>query len=134
MGRILGVGTDVVVISDLQRRMTRTPGLEERVFAPEESAFCRAAARPAQHFAARFAAKEAVLKALGTGWGNGVEFRDVVVVRDSRGTPSVRLEGETAARLREVQGRVHLSLSHAGDTALAVAIIEGGEEHHGGDT
>jgi len=134
MGRIEGVGTDVVSIADFQRRLDRTPGLEERVFAPEESAYCRSMARPAQHYAARFAAKEAVLKALGTGWGEGVEFRDVVVVRGPRGVPLVRLEGGAAARMEGRRARLHLSLSHAGDTAMAVAILETWEDEDGGDS
>ncbi|MBP7126295.1 holo-ACP synthase [Myxococcota bacterium] len=134
MGRILGVGTDVVTIPDFERRMERSPGLEQSVFAPEESAYCRSMARPAQHFAARFAAKEAVLKALGTGWAEGVDFRDVVVVRDARGAPSVRLEGGAAARLEGRSARVHLSLSHAGETAMAVAVLEAGEDRDGGDS
>lgn len=134
MGRILGVGIDLVDIPGLQRRMDRSPGLEQRIFAPEESAYCRSMARPIQHFAARFAAKEAVMKALGTGWAEGIEFRDVVVVRDARGAPAVRLQGEAAARLMGQGARVHLSLSHAGDTAMAVAVIEAREDRDGGDS
>lgn len=125
---VRGIGTDVVVISDLDRRMQRSPGLEQRVFDPAESAFCRAAASPPQHFAARFAAKEAVLKALGTGWGNGVDFHDVVVVRGPDGAPSVDLRGEAARRVADVRGRVLISLSHAGDTAVAMAVFESREE------
>ena len=124
---VRGIGTDVVVISELELRMQRSPGLEERVFDPSESAFCRAAARPAQHFAARFAAKEAVLKALGTGWGNGVDFHDVVVVRGPDGAPSAELRGEAARRVSDAGGRVLISLSHAGDTAVAMAIFESTE-------
>jgi holo-[acyl-carrier protein] synthase len=121
---VRGVGTDIVVIEDLRRRMERTSGLEEKVFAPSESAYCRSMAHPFQHFAARFAAKEAVMKALGTGWGSGVDFRDIVVVREPDGAPSVALTGEAARRVAAARGRVHLSLSHAGDHAVAFVIVE----------
>jgi len=121
---VRGVGTDIVVIEDLRRRMERTTGLEERVFDPAESAYCRSMAHPFQHFAARFAAKESVMKALGTGWGAGVEFRDVVVVRDPDGAPKVALLGEAARRVAAAQGRVHVSLSHSGDHAVAFAVFE----------
>ncbi len=121
---VRGVGTDIVVIEDLRRRMERTSGLEERVFDPSESAYCRSMAHPFQHFAARFAAKEAVMKALGTGWGQGVEFRDVVVARVPDGAPVVELSGEAARRVAEAGGRVLVSLSHAGDHALAFAVFE----------
>jgi len=121
---VRGVGTDIVVIEDLRRRMERTSGLEEKVFDPSESAYCRSMAHPFQHFAARFAAKEAVMKALGTGWGSGVDFRDIVVARGPDGAPSVELKGEAARRVAAARGRFHLSLSHAGDNAVAFAVLE----------
>jgi holo-[acyl-carrier protein] synthase len=121
---VRGVGTDIVVIEDLRRRMERSPGLEEKVFAPSESAYCRSMAHPFQHFAARFAAKEAVMKALGTGWGSGVDFRDIVVERSPDAAPTVALNGEAARLVAASRGRVHLSLSHAGDHAIAFVIVE----------
>ena len=129
---VRGVGTDIVVIEDLRLRMERSPGLEQKVFDPGESAYCRSMARPFQNFAARFAAKEAVMKALGTGWGAGVDFADIVVVRGAEGAPTVELKGEAARRVLAASGRVHVSLSHAGEHAVAFAVFEAQEElHHG---
>lgn len=121
---IRGVGTDIVVIEDLRRRMERSTGLEGKVFDPAESAYCRSMARPFQHFAARFAAKEAVMKALGTGWGSGVDFLDIVVTRGPEGAPGLELRGEAARRVASEDGRLHLSLSHAGDHAVAFVVFE----------
>lgn len=124
---VAGIGVDIVVVQDLRRRMERSAGLEERVFDPAESSWCRGMADPWQHFAARFAAKEAVMKALGTGWSGGVGFRDIVVVRDAEGPPRVELRGEAGRRVASADGRVSISLSHAGGTAIAFAVFETGE-------
>lgn len=121
---VVGVGTDIVVVDDLHRRMDRTPGLEDRVFDPAESAFCRTMADPWQHFAARFAAKEATMKALGTGWGDGVDFRDIVVVRDLDRPPRLDLRGGAAQRAGALGGRASLSLSHAGGLAIAFVVLD----------
>lgn len=121
---VAGIGVDIVDVQDLRRRMARSPGLEERVFDPSESAWCRGMAEPWQHFAARFAAKEAVMKALGTGWSGGVAFRDIVVVREGEGPPTVALHGEAGRRVEAAGGRVTISLSHAGGTAIAFAVYE----------
>lgn len=128
---IRGVGTDIVVVDDLRRRMERTPGLEARVFDPSESEYCLSMADPGQHFAARFAAKEAVMKALGTGWSEGVVFGDIVVVRSGDGAPAVETRGEAGRRVREASGRLHLSMSHAGGLAIACAVFETEEDGHG---
>lgn len=124
---IAGIGVDIVDVADLRRRMERSPDLEARVFHPEESVWCRGMAEPWQHFAARFAAKEAVMKALGTGWSQGVAFRDIVVVREGDGPPVVELHEEAARRVAAVGGRVAISLSHAAGTAVAFAVVETGE-------
>jgi len=122
---ILGIGTDLVVVSDLRRRMERTPEIVDRAFDPAEVEYCRRMADPAPHLAARFAAKEAVMKALGTGWGKGVGFQDIVVVRDGDEAPTVTLRGVAADLLGRIGGRVRLSLTHAGDLAVAFAVVDG---------
>lgn len=111
-----GIGIDLLEIDRLERALTRRPRLAERLFTPGELEYAAAHARPAQHLAARFCAKEAVAKALGLrGWA----FRDVEVVAGD-GAPSVRLTGTPAAR---AAGRdVAVSLTHTGTTAAAVAI------------
>jgi holo-[acyl-carrier protein] synthase len=121
-----GLGVDIVEIDRMREALRRHPRMKERLFSDEERAYCEARNKPEIHYAMRFAAKEAVLKALGTGF-SGVRFRDVEVVRDERGRPVPRLTGK-AAEFAEAAGVVemHLSLSftHTNAVASAVAITE----------
>lgn len=99
----------------------------DRVFTPDEIAYCEASRkRSAEHFAARFAAKEAVLKALGTGWRDGIAWTDIEVRRNPAGAPSIRLGGE-ARRLAEARGITGwlLSISHTSSLAQASVIATG---------
>jgi holo-[acyl-carrier protein] synthase len=88
-------------------------------------AYCRQKASPAIHFAARFAAKEAFLKSLGIGLGMGVALKDIAVVNDDRGKPDLVLYGE-ARRMIDERGirRMHLSLTHTAESAVAMVILE----------
>lgn len=97
-----------------------------RLFTPAEAARCRASRSSAESFAARFAAKEAFFKALGTGWGRGVAWTEVEVVSAPSGAPSLRLHG-AAARAAAERGvtRTHLTLTHTGEVAGAYVILEG---------
>jgi holo-[acyl-carrier protein] synthase len=115
---LLGVGIDLLEIERLERALERHPRLAERLFTESERAYASARARPAQHLAARFCAKEAVAKALAMpAWS----FRDVEVV-GSDGPPEVRLHGTTARRAQELGVRVSVSLTHSRRDAAAVAI------------
>ena len=118
-----GIGVDLLEISRMKRAMERTPRLITRVFTDEEQAYCMRTSRPAQHFAARFAAREAVLKALGTGFSQGVGFKDVSVGRDDAGRPFAILTGR-AAEIAAEQGvqEVALSLSYTHEVAMANAV------------
>lgn len=112
------VGIDVLEIERLERALERRPRLAERLFTDAERRYAADRARPGQHLAARFCAKEAVAKALGLeGWA----FRDVEVVAEG-GRPSVRLSGMAAARARVLGVRVDVSLTHSRRDAAAVAI------------
>ena len=119
-------GVDLVHVPRLRAAMEGQTRFEEEVFTEGERAYCRGRADPYPHFAARFAAKEAVLKALGRGlFGEGVDrsLRDIEVVRDGGGPPSVRLSGTVLARATRLGlGTAALSLSHDGDTALASVV------------
>jgi holo-[acyl-carrier protein] synthase len=118
---IVGVGVDVVEIDRFAASLARRPRLAERCFTPDEAAYCSSRAYPSQHFAARFAAKEAVGKALGIGM---TRWREVEVVR-GRGAPTVRLHGRYAARAEELGvSRIHISLTHGRDSAIAYAVAE----------
>ena len=114
-----GVGLDLLEVDRLERALRRRPRLEERLFSEDERRYAAARARPAQHLAARFCAKEAVAKALGLrGWS----FRDVEVVATAA-APEVRLSGAAAARAHELGARPAISLTHTGATAGAVAVL-----------
>ncbi len=123
---IYGIGTDLVELERFQKVLHRRgPAFERRVFTPAEMTHCRQSAKPVQSLAARFAAKEAVMKALGVGWGP-VGWTDIEVATDPRGRPDVQLRGKArdlAARLGITAW--HLSLTHTSCHAMAVAIAEG---------
>ena len=118
-----GVGVDMLEIERMERVMARRPNFVVRVFNDEERAYCEKSARPAEHYAARFAAREAVLKALGTGFSEGIGLRDVSVARDDSGRPRAVLAGRAAEMARERGVReIALSISHTRDVAVANAI------------
>jgi len=124
---VKGLGIDLVEVARirdmLERHADRFTG---RVFTPGEVAYCRARGEPAQSFAARFAAKEATFKVLGTGWAEGVFWRDVEVVCDPRGAPHVILGGRARERALELGiDRLHVSLSHTSGHAVAAVVGEG---------
>jgi len=119
---IRGIGTDAVDPAEIRRLMEANPSFREGVFDASERAYCAAMADPWPCYAARFAAKEAVMKALGTGWSQGVDFLDIVVGHEPSGAPSLRLSGEAA--LRAGGDRVLLSLSRTGGLAVAFVVIE----------
>ena len=119
-----GIGVDMLEIARMERVIKRRPSFLKRVFTDEERAYCNSCARPAEHYAARFAAREAVLKALGTGFAEGIGFKDVSVTNDEWGKPIAVLSGRAAevAAERGVQ-EVALSLSHTRDVAVANAVL-----------
>jgi holo-[acyl-carrier protein] synthase len=124
---IIGTGVDVVEIPRIRRITERQEDrFIVRVFTFLEQQYCRAHRDPAPHFAARFAAKEALFKALGTGWAKGVAWQDAEVLREGQDAPMLVLHGE-ALRISEAKGtkKIHLSLSHADTYAIAMVILEG---------
>ncbi len=115
---IIGVGIDVVDIDRFEESLTRTPGLRDRLFTADE------ASRPPASLAARFAAKEAIAKALGA--PVGMAWHDAEVVSESSGRPYFELRGTVAARASVLGvASVHLSLSHDAGIASAVVVLEG---------
>ena len=114
----LGVGIDLLEIDRLERALERRPRLAERLFTEAERAYAASRARPGQHLAARFCAKESVAKALGLeAWS----FRDIEVV-DTAAAPEVRLHGSAAERAEALGVRLMLSMTHSRGDAAAVAI------------
>jgi holo-[acyl-carrier protein] synthase len=116
---IVGIGIDLIEIERLERALERRPRLERRLFTATEREYAQARARPAQHLAARFCAKEAVAKSLGI---HGWSFSDVEVL--SGAPPSVRLAGRAERRASELGVSVQVSLSHSRGMAAAVACAE----------
>ena len=128
---ITGLGVDIVEIERMKAALERRPRMKERLFSAEERAYCDKRGRPEVHYALRFAAKEAVLKALGTGF-RGMRFRDVEVVREGSGRPVPRLSGgaaERAAELGVVEMHLSLSFTHTTAVASAVAITQDARPH-----
>lgn len=126
MSGILGIGVDIIEIERIaELRQRHGERFRDILFLPEEAEYCLKRAKPDECFAARFAAKEAVMKALGTGWAEGVAFTGIEVVRLEGGKPEIRLHGSTADKARQLgAGKIHLSLSHSMKTAIAQVIIE----------
>ena len=122
-GSRVSIGSDIVEVARVERLITKYERAERRLFTEAEIDYCRARRNWHEHMAARFAAKEAVLKALGTGLGPGMRWTDVEVVNEDNGRPVVRLSGEVAA-FAERQGvrQLELSLSHTSGLALAQAL------------
>jgi holo-[acyl-carrier protein] synthase len=123
---ITGLGVDIVEIDRMRDALMRHPRMKERLFSDDEREYCEKRNKPEVHYAMRFAAKEAVLKALGTGF-SGMRFRDVEVVRDERGRPVPKLSGraaETAEAAGVVEMHLSLSFTHTNAVASAVAITE----------
>jgi holo-[acyl-carrier protein] synthase len=125
---IVGHGIDIVEIERI-RRLIEEHGERflDRVFTAGEQAYCRAnKKRCLEHYAGRFAAKEAVLKVLGTGWRGGIAWTDVEIVKDPSGQPKVVLSGECARIAAELGiSRWHVSISHIETHATASAMGEG---------
>jgi holo-[acyl-carrier protein] synthase len=123
---IVGTGVDIADIERFKRiTFERGDRFIQRVFTPGEIAYCWRCAHPEERFAARFAAKEAVFKALGIGWQKGLTFRDVEVVNGPLGDPRIVLHGSAVA-LAEDKGvsKFHVSLSHTSAYAAAVVVAE----------
>lgn len=115
---VIGIGVDVVDVARFEQSLTRTPTLSERLFVESERNL------PLASLAARFAAKEALAKALGA--PNGLEWHDAVVATDESGRPSLVLTGTVAdAAARAGVATVHLSLSHDAGSAVAMVVAEG---------
>ncbi len=124
---IAGIGTDLCEVRRIQQAMEAPHGarLRERVFTPAEIAYAESKANRWERYAARFAAKEAGMKALGTGWHGGVGWHDFEVANLPSGRPTLKLHG-VAAEIAARMGvrNVSLSLTHTSEQAMAIVILE----------
>ena len=123
---IVSIGIDIVEVYRIRDTISRTPKFLDRVFTPNERAYCEGReAASMQSYAGRFAAKEAFLKALKTGWRGKITWKDVEVVSDPDGVPYLNVTGE-AKKIMAKHGATsaHLSISHTRDHAVAQVVLE----------
>jgi len=123
---VVGLGVDIAEVDRIEAAIRRHGrAFVERICTPAEIAYCERYRKSAERFAGRFAAKEAAMKALGTGWSHGVRWVDIEVVREPSGKPTLKLSGAS----REIADRlgvknIALTITHSGKTALALVIFE----------
>ncbi len=127
---IVGTGIDVVEVPRVAAALERFGRrFVERIFTEEEIRYCDSKANPAERYAARFAAKEAAMKAIGTGWNHGVRWRDVEVRRMRGGRPTLVLSGKAAEFAQQLGAvRSQVSITHTAAEAIAHVILESGGE------
>jgi holo-[acyl-carrier protein] synthase len=123
MGKILGIGVDVVDVKRMKSVLEKQGKVFlDKVFSDMEVTYCKTRKKPYLHFGARFAAKEAVAKAMRTGWSGAFHWRDIEVVNDQSGAPHILLSRDVAKALEQCS--VHLSLSHTDNTMVAFVVLE----------
>lgn len=123
---IVGLGVDIAEVDRIEAAITRRgEAFIKRLYTPGEKEYCERFRNRYERYAARFAAKEAAMKALGTGWSHGIRWRDIEVTREASGKPTLRLAG-VAGEFAYRMGVRHISLSitHSGNLALAQVIFE----------
>jgi holo-[acyl-carrier protein] synthase len=122
---IFGIGTDLIEVERVAEKMEKKAGFKELVFSANEIIYCEARTFKYIHYAARFAAKEAFLKALGTGWRSGTAFNEIEIYNAEEGKPEIRFYGITAKTVADLKlGNIFVSLSHLKTMATAMVIIE----------
>jgi holo-[acyl-carrier protein] synthase len=122
---ILGIGTDIIEVERVKRKVEAGKGFKEMVFSPAEINYCESQTFKAENYAARFAAKEAFFKALGTGWIGEMSFSEVEILKDELGKPSLILHGKTKefAKSKGIK-ETHVSISHIKTIAQAFVVLE----------
>jgi holo-[acyl-carrier protein] synthase len=122
---VTGVGIDNVDVDRIAAKMGKNNGFRELVFSEKEIAYCEPKANKYEHYGARFAAKEAFFKALGTGWLNGTAFNEVEITNEENGKPVLALIGGTKKLVDQMGAiKISVSLTHLKTIASAVVIIE----------
>ena len=123
---VTGIGIDMIEVERIAEKIGKEQGFRELVFSASEISYCEAATNKYEHYAARFAAKEAFFKAIGTGWTDGTAFNEIEITHDEKGKPLLTLTGITAASMQQKGiGAISVSLAHVKAMATAVVIIEG---------
>lgn len=122
---IYGIGIDNIEVERVAEKIGKESGFRELVFSKTEIDYCEAKANKFEHYAARFAAKEAFFKAIGTGWRNGTAFNEIEIINNAEGKPGISFLGNTGLSIVELKlGKISVSLSHLKSMASAIVIIE----------
>ena len=122
---IAGLGIDIIEVRRIAEKIEKDNGFRELVFSANEIAYCESKTHKHEHYAARFAAKEAFFKALGTGWLNGTAFNEVEIINNEQGKPEITLLGLTNSTINALGNfSMTVSLTHIKSTASAVVILE----------
>ena len=122
---IVGIGTDIIEVERIGRLLSKQKRFKERIFTRAEIDYCEHKTNRAQNYAARFAVKEAFLKAIGTGWREGIAFKEIEIKNDKKGKPELILSG-TAKTITEQIGvtNIQVSISHLKDLAIGFVMLE----------
>jgi holo-[acyl-carrier protein] synthase len=122
---ITGIGIDMIEPERVAASIKKKKGFRELVFSKNEIAYCEKKTKKFEHYAARFAAKEAFFKAIGTGWGKGTAFNEIEIRNNKTGKPEIFFLGKTAVTIAALElGKIFVSLSHLKTMAAATVIIE----------
>ena len=122
---ISGLGIDMIEVERVAEKMARAEGFREMVFSKKEIEYCEQKKNKFEHYAVRFAAKEAFYKAIGSGWMNGTAFNEIEITNDEKGKPSIVLLGDTSQLMTQMGIKnILVSLTHLKTMASAVVIIE----------
>jgi holo-[acyl-carrier protein] synthase len=122
---IVGIGTDIIEVERIASKIEKGNGFRELVFSQNEIQYCESKAHKYEHYAARLAVKEALAKALGTGWLEGTNINEAEVLNDESGKPYLHFVGETADIIATMNfSAFHVSISHTKSMATAVVVIE----------
>ena len=122
---IIGIGVDIVEVRRIRNALQGTERMQQRVFTEEEIRFCTSRRHQYQHFGGRFAAKEAALKALGTGWSRGIRWKDVEITDDERGKPLLTFQRKAKEIFDELGAQTAwISITHSPDHAVAMVVLE----------
>ena len=122
---IYGTGIDIIEVDRIRAIMERDTGFKNKIFTHAEIQYCESKKNKYQHYAARFSAKEAFMKAIGTGWRFGIRFAEIEIYHNELGKPFIRCCGKAEELLtKEGISKIHVSLSHLKEMATAIVIIE----------
>jgi holo-[acyl-carrier protein] synthase len=122
---LTGIGYDIALVANIERAIKRSVRFSERVFSPSEQEYCDRKPNKYEHYAGFFAIKEAVMKALGTGWNNGVQWKQIEVGHFPSGKPHVTLHLQAKKQAERLQvNTIHVSVSHTEQYANAFVILE----------